>query len=666
MAISQMKKLSLIFGKDYLDQVLQVLQKSHLLEVRNLSQLEDWQEAFSEKKVSLPQIISHINDSEKGLVGQEVFQNLLLEQEKLENGIAKLSEFIPKAGKLANLKKADVSLSFDDFTMAARQADARAILKDLEEKIRCFKSLEAQLENLQEEGQQLEKWKNLSHLPQDFANYKFISVLIGTIPSTTDDAYYQKLKKDPNISYEEIFHTETEYGLMLFWDKKKEISLEDYHFKLFDYQYDSLPSLMIKTNQDRIADKTSQRDNLKNQLQVSQALLEKLQIETDYVLSEYLRQKAKEKLASTDHLVALEAWIESRNLGKLRQILDREFGDKLYLLESDVDQKDWEDVPIKLHNHPLIEPFELVTEMYALPKYYEKDPTPILAPFYFTFFGMMVADLGYGLILFLSTFLALRYFNLKTSSKRFIKFFNILGVAVSLWGLIYGSFLGFNLPVALLSTQTDIMTILILSVLFGFVTVIVGLLLGGLQHLKMKDYAEAYNSGFSWSLILVGILMLALGMTLPGFGILVTIGKWLAILNAIGILVVSLVKAKSLAGLGSGLYNLYNISGYVGDLVSFTRLMALGLSGASIGSAFNLIVGIFPPIGRFSIGILLFILLHVINIFLSLLSGYVHGARLIFVEFFGKFYQGGGKAFQPLKLAEKYVKIHSETQLEEK
>ena len=134
------------------------------------------------------------------------------------------------------------------------------------------------------------------------------------------------------------------------------------------------------------------------------------------------------------------------------------------------------------------------------------------------------------------------------------------------------------------------------------------------------------------------------------------IGQWLAIVNAVGIVLVSIISAKSLKGLGPALFNLYNISSYVGDLVSFTRLMALGLAGASIGSAFNLIVSLFPPFARFSIGIVLFLALHGINMFLSFLSGYVHGARLIFVEFFGKFYDGGGKAFKPLKPAEKYVR----------
>ena len=142
-----------------------------------------------------------------------------------------------------------------------------------------------------------------------------------------------------------------------------------------------------------------------------------------------------------------------------------------------------------------------------------------------------------------------------------------------------------------------------------------------------RSYTEAYNAGFAWVLILLGLMLLAVGNILPGMSLLVPIGKWLAILNAIGILIVSIVSAKKLSGLASGLFNLYNVSGYVGDLVSFTRLMALGLSGASIGSAFNLIVNLFPPLGRFTVGLLLFIVLHAINMFLSLIHIYLAQAK---------------------------------------
>ena len=357
--------------------------------------------------------------------------------------------------------------------------------------------------------------------------------------------------------------------------------------------------------------------------------------------------------------------MEAACLDKLQELLTEQLGQLIYIESHDVTPADWEEVPIKLHNHPYLAPFELVTEMYALPKYQEKDPTPFLAPLYITFFGMMVADLGYGLLLYVVTLLALICFNLRKSGRRLMTFFNRLAISVAIWGLIYGSCFGFDLPVALLSTKTDVITILVLSLLFGFVTLIFGLLLGTWQQVRMKDYATAYTAGAAWALILLGLLFFVVGKNLSGLAYLSILGKWLALSNALGILLVSVLKNKSLLGLGSGLYNLYGISSYLSDLISFTRLMALGLSGASIGSAFNMIVGIFPPVTRFTVGVFIFILLHAINIFLSMLSGYVHGARLIFVEFFGKFYEGGGRAFSPLTLADKYVNVNGETDLEE-
>ena len=390
-----------------------------------------------------------------------------------------------------------------------------------------------------------------------------------------------------------------------------------------------------------------------------EALLEgiskQLKVQLDYLCNLSSRQESKNQLASTQNLAALEGWIESNQVKALEACLTEQFGQSILIQTREIRQDEEDKVPTKLKNNALVEPFELVTEMYSLPKYGDKDPTPVVSLFYFVFFGMMVADIGYGLLLFVGTSLALHFLHVKPGLAKNLRFFRLLGVAVIIWGLVYGSFFGFELPFALISTSSDAMTILVISVVFGFVTVLAGLFLSGLKNIRLKDYAEAYNAGFAWVLILLGLLLLALGNFFPSLAFAATIGQWLAIINALGILAVSIVSAKSLAGLGSGLFNLYNVSGYVGDLVSFTRLMALGLSGASIGSAFNLIVSLFPPVARFSIGILLFIALHLVNMFLSFLSGYVHGARLIFVEFFGKFYDGGGKPFTPLKPSEKYV-----------
>lgn len=665
MAISQMKKLSIILEQDSLDEFLQFLQQRQVVEVRNLCQLDEWKEAFKDKADASPKIWQFADETEGNLEANPTLVYFRRQQEEIKDTIKELARLIPPKSKLATLKKQKPSIQFEDLEDLQRQKEVKQLLSCYQEKIQRLKTINQALEGLDLELEELKKWEQLRVLPRDLADLKALAGQIGTIPSTADDSFYRQLLANPHIVVEKIFQTELEYGLLLFWNKQETLALEEYHFKALDYPYQVLPAELLLEKEKAIEAYQAEKDQLVLDLSNSSDQLEELYIQLDYCSTLSSRQSAKQLLARSRHLVAIEAWIEADQVDGLEVAAQAQFGRSVYIQATEVEQGEWDLVPIKLHNHAIIEPFELVTEMYALPKYYEKDPTPLLAPFYFTFFGMMVADLGYGLLLGLVASLALKLGNLDFKKRRFLKFFRILGVAVALWGLIYGSFFGFGLPIHLLSTTTDVMSILILSVIFGFVTVIVGLLLNGLQQVKMRDYAQAYSSGFAWCLILVGLFLMAIGFLIPGLGFLITTGKWLAIVNAIGIVLVAVITSKSFAGLGAGLYQLYSISSYVGDLVSFTRLMALGLSGASIGSAFNLIVSIFPPLGRFTIGIVIFIFLHAINIFLSLLSGYVHGARLMFVEFFGKFYQGGGRAFNPLKVTNKYVVITKESQMEE-
>ncbi|MGT2666227.1 V-type ATP synthase subunit I [Streptococcus rifensis] len=667
MAISQMQKLSLILPKDHLDNVLVTMQDLRHVEVRDLGQEESWQEAFSNNQVQLAEATPYDQSSQGMLAGEEALAYFLKRQQKLEIAIAQLKAFLPQQGLIASLRQKRRVLDFSAVEIQGRESLEENFLKKIRSLFKEHDSLQEQLQKLEANYTEVAKWEKLETTPQELSQFKHIKALIGTIPNTEDNHYLRRLQKAEGIDYQEVFRSETEYGVILFLHPREEgrelLNLDDFLFKPLEYAYSLIPAEQLKEFDVARNLLQARVSEIKHQLRDAQTSLEQLELELEAVTNRHTREVAKKKLATSQNLVALEGWIESAELPIFKQDLQDKYGDSILLISSEVTKDDWNNVPIKLTNHPMVEPFEMITEMYSLPKYYEKDPTPYLAPFYFTFFGMMVADLGYGLLMFLITGLALKFFTLAPGTKRFLKFFNALGISVGLWGLVYGSFFAFELPMQLLSTTNDVMTILILSVAFGFITVLTGLFLSGRQKIRMKEYAEAYNSGFAWLLILIGILLVIIGMMIPNMAVLASIGKWLAIINAVGILVVSVIAAKSLAGLGSGLYNLYNATSYVSDLVSFTRLMALGVSGASIGAAFNMIVGMLPVLARFSIGILLFLGLHAINIGLSLLSGYVHGARLMFVEFFGKFYEGGGRAFNPLKPAEKYFdikKVHLE------
>ena len=646
MAISQMRQLSLLLPKELLDQLLFYLQGLESVQIHDLRQEEDWQAAFEQALVGQPD-------------RQLSQQDLLSRQEKLERLIAELEPFMPKKKLLESLKDEPLELSFAALEQAGKARDEEALLEGISKQLKVLQEAKAQIEADRLEVAALEKWEPLELTPQAAATFSHLGALIGTIPNTDDDALRLTLGAHTDLKFQEVFTDDTEHGVLIFYktgslEEVRKI-LKEYGFKPFEYDHEELPAERVAQLKADIRQNEAVADAMTKSLAASKNELDQLKVQLDYLCNLSSRQESKNQLASTQNLAALEGWIESNQVQALEACLMEQFGQSILIQTREIREGEEDKVPTKLKNNALVEPFELVTEMYSLPKYGDKDPTPVVSLFYFVFFGMMVADIGYGLLLFVGTSLALHFLHVKSGLAKNLRFFRLLGVAVIIWGLVYGSFFGFELPFALISTSSDAMTILVISVVFGFITVLAGLFLSGLKNIRLKDYAEAYNAGFAWVLILLGLLLLALGNFFPSLAFAATIGQWLSIINALGILAVSIVSAKSLAGLGSGLFNLYNVSGYVGDLVSFTRLMALGLSGASIGSAFNLIVSLFPPVARFSIGILLFIALHLVNMFLSFLSGYVHGARLIFVEFFGKFYDGGGKPFTPLKPSEKYV-----------
>ena len=646
MAISQMRQLSLLLPKELLDQLLFYLQGLESVQIHDLRQEEDWQAAFEQALVGQPD-------------RQLSQQDLLSRQEKLERLIAELEPFMPKKKLLESLKEEPLELSFAALEQAGKARDEVALLEGISKQLKVLQEAKGQIEADRLEVAALERWEPLELTPQAAATFSHLGALIGTIPNTDDDALRLTLGAHPDLKFQEVFTDDTEHGVLIFYktgslEEVRKI-LKEYGFKPFEYDHEELPADRIAQLKANIRQQEAVADAMTKSLAASKNELDQLKVQLDYLCNLSSRQESKNQLASTQNLAALEGWIESNQVQALEACLTEQFGQSILIQTREIREGEEDKVPTKLKNNALVEPFELVTEMYSLPKYGDKDPTPVVSLFYFVFFGMMVADIGYGVFVVLGPSLALHFLHVKPGLAKNLRFFRLLGVAVIIWGLVYGSFFGFELPFALISTSSDAMTILVISVVFGFVTVLAGLFLSGLKNIRLKDYAEAYNVGFAWVLILLGLLLLALGNFFPSLAFAATIGQWLAIINALGILAVSIVSAKSLAGLGSGLFNLYNVSGYVGDLVSFTRLMALGLSGASIGSAFNLIVSLFPPVARFSIGILLFIALHLVNMFLSFLSGYVHGARLIFVEFFGKFYDGGGKPFTPLKPSEKYV-----------
>lgn len=406
----------------------------------------------------------------------------------------------------------------------------------------------------------------------------------------------------------------------------------------------------------------NQREALLEKQRVHAQRISVLEYAQEYDDNLLLRKAQEPFLLQSPSSIAVTGWLPAGQENGLAATLDTKLpAETFYLAFDDVREDQIEAVPILLKNNRIFRSFETLTEMYSMPMYNETDPTPLVAPFYMLFFGMMVADVGYGLIMLLALGGARLFLKHNEDMLRKTDFFYYLSYPVMLWGFIYGSFFGVDLPFRFISPTEDIVSVVIVSIALGWLHMLCGLVVNALTHFRQKDIWGGLSDGVAWLLFLVGMALVVLSQFVIKVQALFQIGVGMCILAALGIVFIPMISDRSkFKGLAKGLYALYGVSSYVGDLVSYTRLMALGVAGASIALAFNTILGYLPLIVRVTAGLFLAPALHALNMFLALLGAYVHGMRLQFVEFFGKFFSGGGRKFQPFGPSNHHVKIKQE------
>lgn len=505
------------------------------------------------------------------------------------------------------------------------------------------------------------KWKTLPFLKKDRRKLKAIYAIAGTLPEDPNHEKLAQLLAHEEFYVERLFQNDLEQGLVVYANRSAKHELKEFldglHFDQFDFPFDKLPA-------EKLEDFKTERASLLAEQKADAALLKDLgnsyadlMLLEEELYNQKERLHAEQLLASGQELVGLSGWVKEDEVPHLRALLAETLPSGSYAILIDNSQVSEKEIPTQLVNHPLVEPFEVLTEMYSLPKYSEVDPTPLLAPFYAVFFGMMVADIGYGLLLWLGTWYLLNKTKATRGARKNYKLFHILSYPTILWGVFFGSFFGVELPFHVLSTTGDVISILVLSVVFGLIQLIFGLMVNTHLQIKDKNYPSAVSDGLGWIGLLVGVILIA-AQSFTGMAVLGEVAKWLIIINVAMIVLGTAAGSKNkLLGIGSGLYKLYGATSYIGDIASYTRLMALSVSGASIAASFNMVVGLLPPVARFTAGIPLIIALQLLNLGMSLLGAYVHAIRLQFVEFFGKFYEGGGRAFKPLKTYEKYTDL---------
>jgi len=648
MAIAKMSKVMLIAPTDKQNDLLDAIQELQSLEVTSLDQAK---ELFTENSIALQEV-----DTEE--------MNAL--QQKFE-GIHAAIAFVEKNQKqpslIQKLKTPKEQFTLSELQKEVQSWDADALVEHVESIRTTLRKKDEKLKELREKEALLRKWSVLDFYPKDIFKHPYTKTKMGTIPQASDNAYLEGLKQSELISVHEVYHTREEIGLLVTYPRKAQQAAKEElakaHFSIVWYAFEEAPSVELEKNLKAQQAVVEAKKKVLDDLQEEKDLLRQLQLSAEVTYNELQKEQAKNELVNGQHVFVLQGWLTTKAVDAVEVQLKDKLGEGEYVfLPLEIAEEEYEEVPTVLENNTFLQPFENLTEMYGLPKYGELDPTPYTAPFYLVFFGMMAADLGYGVLLWLGTFIMLKFFHFDKGMNRNLKFFHLLSYPVMIWGIIFGSAFGADLPFQPLSLSKDLITIMILSIIFGVIQIMVGLSLGAYSNLKKKAYTDAYTSHLGWLAIITGIILYVLGSMVLNISWIATIGSSIAIIAAVAIVVVTVLSSENKwGGLASSLYNLYGISGYVADVVSYTRLMALAVSGGSIASAFNMLVGFLPPVARFTAGIFLIVALQGLNIFLSFLGAYVHGLRLQFVEFFGKFYDGGGHALKPFKTYEKYVDI---------
>ena len=513
-------------------------------------------------------------------------------------------------------------------------------------------------------------------VPLDISETKATNIELGVVPSTVNlDKIKEKLEKLELPSNISVVNSDRELIYLAVVMMRE--GTDDVLGILKQYGFTQLPFQgfegRVSDNIEKITKQIDEQRDIRRELEEEAAGYGKMQKDIEF-LSDYLtierdRERIKSKMRVTKRTFNFEGWVPSHLKNRVERILDRygchyEYRDPL----------EGEEVPVMIENSPAVTPFEAVTQMYSMPDYKGFDPTKWFAIFYAMFFGIMLSDAGYGLVITIATFITLKKFDLEGMTKKMVKMFMYCGIATVFWGAMFGGWFGDLIPVVadvLFGKKVEIKPIwfnpiddptrlLIWSLGFGIVHIFLGMAINAYMLIKRGQFWDAVFDVFSWYVLIIGAIMYgALGNSNPVLG---KVGLYMAIIGAAILLLTGGRKNKGFGKVTGGLGALYGITGYVSDILSYSRLLALGLATGVIASVVNTMGSLGGRgIVSFIVLIVVGIVGHSFNMAINILGAFVHSSRLQYIEFFGKFYEDGGEEFDPFRNETKYIKILKES-----
>jgi V/A-type H+-transporting ATPase subunit I len=553
-----------------------------------------------------------------------------------------------------------------DFLSEGARRAALAKAERVNARAKAIAALSTRETRVRSEQLALQPW-TACDIPLEEKGTASTAVLLGTVPNTVDfDAMAGAVESAADAGVRLLSQDrEQQYLEVLVHKASQQAALEA--LRTYGFSFAQLKDLTgtaaenIRTLDGELRQIEKDRAAEVEAIKALGGSWDELRLCVDQVTQVLDTENAKERLLTGGAVLYLEGWLEASAEPELKKALAG-FDCAWELLEPKPEE--YPQVPVKLKNNIFTRCMNTVTEMYSLPAYDGVDPNPLMAPFFIVFFGVMMADMGYGLLMMAGTQFVLR--KTKPKNPNFMELFFWCGVSTFIVGALTGGFFGdfipqllkiinpastFEMP-ALFTPLTNTMEIMGASLVMGLIQIFTGMTVSVVKKVQDGDFIDALFSEITWWIILGGTALAIFGIgSVAGVPVVLVIGILMLVLggtrNAKGF-----GKVTSLIGL---VYN--GVTGYFSDTLSYIRIMALMLSGSVIASVFNTLGATF---GNVILFVIISMVGNALNLALNLLGCYVHDLRLQCLEFFGRFYKEGGRPYQPLAIDTKYVDVIKE------
>ncbi len=668
MAMLQMQRISIYAFKRDRKPVLELLQRRGVLEIND---------SIAEDQVFQKMDVSAIRSSFE--------RNINAAKEAAQI----LSHYISEKKSMLSSFEGRKVVSVEEYSKFGNKLDDT--LRIANRIIVCNKTIteaKAEIFKLEAQIEMLTPWTGLD-IPLNFEGTKKTGSFIGTFPKEYSlELLYQELADYMPLNIDIISSSkeQTCVFILVTTDLKEKVyeKLRLMEFSLPSVSVDKAPAQQLEQLSNRITSIREEILTLEAEIKSYTDRNKDLLFLQDYERMRSDKYQVLGQIAQSKNVFIITGYIPEKEVKSLTEELEEKF-----ILTVELETLDEEeDIPVLLKNNPFSAPTESVVEGFALPAKGEIDPTTILSCFYYVLFGIMLADAGYGIIMVAACgYILWKYRRtIEEGTKKFMSMFLFCGISTTFWGVMFGSYFGdvFDviattylgvtevpvIPPIWFFPVNDPMRMLAFSIALGLIHIITGYTIKVYQLYRQKDYAAIVYDAISWILLIVSctILLMSMDMIKNILGLTLVIPSNINMIAGIVAVLASLIivltngreSRNPLKRFLKGAYALYGITGILSDVLSYSRLLALGLASGIIGNVINKMAAIAAgSLG--TVGIVIFIVIvlfgHTLNIAINALGSYVHTNRLQYVEFFGKFYGGGGRSFAPFTMKTKYYKV---------